>query len=101
MSQIACIAKIPCQPGHRDEMEAAMKAMLDHVESEPGTLRYVLLRDNADENTLWMYELYQDQASLESHMGSEAMKALGSALRPHLAGRPELFFSTPVGGKGR
>jgi quinol monooxygenase YgiN len=100
MSQIAVIARIPCQPGKRDEVEAGLKPMLDHTESEPGTQRYVLLRDNADENLLWMYELYQDQAALDSHGRSDAMKALGVAIGPHLAGRPELFFTSPVGGKG-
>jgi quinol monooxygenase YgiN len=100
MSQIAVIARIPCQPGKREELEAGLKPMLDHTETEPGTQRYVLLRDSADENVLWMYELYQDQASLEVHQSSDAMKALGAAIRPFLAGRPELFFTTPVGGKG-
>lgn len=100
MNQIAVIARIPCQPGKREEIEAGLKPMLDHTETEPGTQRYVLLRDNADENVLWMYELYQDQTSLESHQGSDAMKALGAAIGSHLAGRPELHFTTPVGGKG-
>jgi quinol monooxygenase YgiN len=100
MSQIAVIAKIPCQPGTRDKVAAGLQPMLDHVESETGTLRYVLLQDMADADVLWMYELYEDQASLDEHGGSEAMKALGAAIGPHLAGRPELFFATPLGGKG-
>jgi quinol monooxygenase YgiN len=100
MSQIAVIARITCQPGKRADVEAGLKPMLDHTESEPGTQRYVLLRDSADEDVLWMYEVYQDQASLESHQGSDAMKALGAAIGSHLAGRPELHFTAPVGGKG-
>ena len=100
MSQIAVIARIPCQPGKRAEVEAGLQPMLDHTESEPGTLRYVLVRDGADDDVLWMYELYQDQASLDTHSGSDAMKALGAAIGPHLAGRPELHFGSPVGGKG-
>jgi quinol monooxygenase YgiN len=100
MSQIAVIARIPCQPGKRADVEAGLKPMLDHTESEPGTQRYVLLRDSADEDVLWMYEVYQDQASLESHQGSDAMRALGTAIGSHLAGRPELHFTAPVGGKG-
>lgn len=100
MSEIVVIAKIPCQPGKRDEAAAGLKPMLDHVESEDGTLRYVLLQDNTDADVLWMYEVYRDQASFEAHAGSEAMKALGHALGGVLAGRPELIFTTPVGGKG-
>lgn len=100
MSEIVVIAKIPCQPGKRDEAAAGLQPMLDHVENEDGTLRYVLLKDNTDADVLWMYEVYRDQASFEAHTGSEAMKALGHALGGVLAGRPELFFTTPVGGKG-
>jgi quinol monooxygenase YgiN len=100
MSQIAVIAKIPCQPGTRDQVAAGLQPMLDHTESESGTLRYVLLADTTDADTLWMYELYEDQAALDAHGASDAMKALGGAIGPHLAGRPELHFCAPVGGKG-
>ena len=100
MSKIVVIAKIPCQPGKRDEAAAGLQPMLEHVEAEEGTLQYVLLKDTTDENLLWMYELYADQASFDAHAGSEAMKSLGHALGGVLAGRPELIFTTPVGGKG-
>ena len=101
MSKIVVIAKIPCQPGKRDEAAAGLQPMLDHVESEEGTLEYLLLEDSTDENVLWMYEVYADQASFDAHAGSEAMKSLGHALGGVLAGRPELIFTTPVGGKSR
>ncbi|TVR26002.1 MAG: antibiotic biosynthesis monooxygenase [Ilumatobacter sp.] len=100
MSKIVVIAKIPCQPGKRDEAAAGLQPMLDHVENEEGTLEYLLLKDSTDEDVLWMYEVYADQASFDAHAGSEAMKSLGHALGGVLAGRPELIFTTPVGGKG-
>jgi quinol monooxygenase YgiN len=74
--------------------------MLDHVEGEEGTLEYVLCEDATDENVVWMYESYADQASFEAHGGSDEMKALGGAIGHLLAGRPELIFLNPVGGKG-
>lgn len=100
MSQIAVIAKIPCKPGTRADVVVGVQAMLEHVESEEGTLRYVLLEDNNDADTLWFYELYEDQAALDTHGASEAMKALGGSIGANLAGRPELTFTTPLGGKG-
>jgi quinol monooxygenase YgiN len=100
MSKIAVIAKITCKPGERDAAATGLQPMLDHVETEPGTLRYVLLQDNADADVLWMYELYDDNDALTVHSGSEAMRALGHAIGAHLAGRPELIFTTPIGGKG-
>lgn len=100
MSQIAVIAKIPAQPGKRDEVVAGLRAMLDHVETEDGTLTYVLHEDAKDPDLLWMYEVYADRAAFDAHGSSDAMKALGGAIGAHLGGAPELIFLNPVGGKG-
>jgi quinol monooxygenase YgiN len=100
MSQVAVIAKITTQDGKRDDAVAALQPMLHHVETEVGTQRYILHTDSGDANVLWMYEIYTDQEALVAHGASDAMKALGPALGGLLAGRPELTFMTPVGGKG-
>ena len=100
MSQVAMIAKIPAAPGKRAELAAVFQAMLEHVETEPGTLRYVLHEDAKDDNVLWFYELYTDQAALDAHAGSSAMKAIGPKLGGLLGGAPELIALRPLGGKG-
>jgi quinol monooxygenase YgiN len=102
MSTIAVIAKITAQPGKRADVVAGMTSiLLAHVESEPGTLVYTLLEDQADADVMWVYEEYADQAALDAHSSSEAMKALGGSIGPFLAGRPELTFTNVAGGKGR
>jgi quinol monooxygenase YgiN len=100
MSQISVIAKIPCKPGARADVIDGLRTMLEHVESEEGTLRYVLHQDANDDDLLWVYEVYADQAGLDAHSKSDAMKSLGRAIGAHMAGAPELTFMTPVGGKG-
>lgn len=100
MSGPAIIAKITAQPGKRDELVAARKAMVDHVESEEGTVQYVLHTDTNDENLVWFYERYDSQEALAAHSGSEAMKSLGGAVRDLAAGRPELIVLDIVAGKG-
>ncbi len=100
MSNVIVLAKITAQEGTRDDLIAGMAPMMEHVETEPGTLQYILSTDANDDNVVWMYEVYADQASFEAHGGSDAMKALGAAIGPFLAGRPELIFLTPVRGKG-
>lgn len=99
-SEIVVLAKITCLPGKRDEAVTALGPMLEHVEREEGTLRYVLLKDLSDTDVLWMYEVYRDQAAFDAHSSSETMKSLGHALGSVLAGRPELIITNPVGGKG-
>jgi quinol monooxygenase YgiN len=100
MTQIAVLAKLTCQPGMADEVATGLAPMLAHVENEPGTLRYVLHRDSGNDDVLWFYEVYADQAGFDAHGSSSAMKELGHALAGKLAGRPELIFLTPLGGKG-
>lgn len=101
MSKISVIAKITAQPGKRADVAAGMAPMLAHVETEPGTLTYLMLEDQNDADVLWMYEEYDDRNSFTAHGESDVMKALGASIGPFMAGRPELFFCTPVGGKGR
>jgi len=100
MGKVAVWARIPVQPGKRDEMVAAMQAGLESAQAEPGTLSYILHTAPDDADSLFMYEVYEDQDALAAHMGSEAFKALGPAIRPFLAGRPELKLVDPIGGKG-
>ncbi len=101
MSNVSVIAKLTAQDGMRADLIAGLDAMMDHVETEPGTLTYVLLEDTGDENVVWFYEEYDSQESLAAHGGSDVMKQLGAAIGPFMAGRPELHFCTPRRGKGR
>ena len=80
MSKVSAIVKLTAQPGKRDELSAAFKTMLDHVESEAGTLIYILHSDNGEEDVLWFYELYTDNDALGAHSGSDTMKSLGPSL---------------------
>ena len=43
---------------------------------------------------------YPDQAALDAHSSSHAMKELAAAVRPSAAGRPEITLCGPIGGKG-
>ena len=56
------------RPEHR---EAFIEAMLEDargsVQNEPGCLRFDVLQDDQEPNTLHLYEVYRDQAALEAH----------------------------------
>jgi quinol monooxygenase YgiN len=98
--RVGVVAKITSAPGKRTDLANALKSAFDNVASEQGTIHYILSEDNEDENLLWMWEMYTDQASLEAHMGSQWFKEWGPQLAPFLGGRPELIFVKPLGGKG-
>lgn len=100
MSKISVIAKIVTKEGKRDELIAAFGDYFPNVESEDGTLVYSISKDNADEVTVWVYELYTDGDALKAHSSSEAFGEFGKALGGLLAGAPELHMCTPVHAKG-
>ncbi len=100
MSKVAVIAKIPVKDDHKDDFESAFATMLDAVEAEEGTELYVLNWEVGDSAVAWVYEIYTDQAALDVHSGSDAMKALLTATGPLVSGRPELTLLEPSAGKG-
>ena len=53
-----------------------------------------------DADVIWVFELYSDQDSLSAHGTSDKMKEVGATLGDLVAGRAELSFLEPVGGKG-
>lgn len=98
--KVAVYARIPAQPGRRDELVAALQAAIDNANAEDDTLLYLLHTSDQDPDAVLMYELYTDQAALTAHGTSDAFKAIGMALRDVAGGRPELTVLTPVMGKG-
>ncbi|GAC1322051.1 MAG: putative quinol monooxygenase [Acidimicrobiales bacterium] len=100
MAKVAVIAKITALPGRRDEVVAILNEVVTATQDEPGTLFYAMNVDKAEDDVIWFYEVYADDAALAAHGGSEAMKAAGGQLRDKAAGRPELHVVELVGGKG-
>ena len=100
MSKVSVWVKLDIQPGKRDEVVAIIQEALDAVQSEPGTLLYLVNTDPKDENVLYFFEMYESQDALAAHSGAEWFKVFGPKLGPVLAGRPSMQFLSAVGGKG-
>ena len=99
-NKVAVVARIPAQPGKRDELVKALEAAIDNAKSEEGTLTYILHTDDKDPDAVIFYELYSGQDALAAHGSSDFMKELGKSLRDLAGGRPELQILKPVAGKG-
>lgn len=98
--QIAAIARIPAKPGQRDALIEALKPLIEAVEAEEGTLRYILHTDLKDADVLWFYEQYTDNDAFSAHGSSEAMKTLGPAIGEFAGGKVDIHIIAPVVGKG-
>ena len=63
--KVAVLAKIPAQPGKRDELVKALQAAIDNANTEADTLLYILHIDDKDPDTVYFYELYTNQDALD------------------------------------
>jgi quinol monooxygenase YgiN len=100
MSKTSLIVRMKAKPGQRDEILAALMAALPAAEAEEGTLIYSFNADLADEDVVWVFELYADGAALDVHGKSAAVAELFGVVGPLLAESPDLRLCAVHGGKG-
>ncbi len=99
------IGKMMAVSGQRD---ALLAILLEGVGAMPGCLSYIIAKDPADADALWITEVWDSE---ESHRASLALPAVQQAIargRPLIAGfggsqdeaKPLRFVTEPVGGHG-
>ena len=65
---ISIFVTIQVKPGLRDRFaEASLADARGSVEDEPGCFRFDILQDDLDPDRFHLYEVYADQAALETH----------------------------------
>jgi quinol monooxygenase YgiN len=65
------IVKITLVPGKRDEMIEILKQSAADM---PGCLSYVVAKDTAGENSIWVTEVWDSQASHDASLSLPAVK---------------------------
>ncbi len=91
------IGKMVAVPGQR---EALIAILLEGVAGMPGCLSYVVARDPADADALWVTEVWERE---EHHRASLALPAVQAAIargRPLIASFGDSVVTEPVGGHG-
>ena len=91
------IGRMDAVPGER---EALIAILLEGTGEMPGCLSYVVARDPADENAVWITEVWDTEAS---HRASLSLPAVQDAIargRPLIAGFGQHTVTEPVGGHG-
>lgn len=91
------IAKLTATPGQRDAVAAIL---LESTGDMPGCLSYVIARDTADPDALWVTEVWASPASHQASLALPAVKAAIAKGRPLIAGFSQRVETTPVGGWG-
>lgn len=90
------IGQMKATPGQRDALIALLAA---GSEAMPGNLAYLIARDNADADALWITEIW---TTSEAHLASLKLPQVQAAIakaRPIIAGFGTRAEVTPVGGR--
>lgn len=91
------IGKMIATDGQRD---ALIAILLNGIAGMPGCLSYIVAKDPAGENAIWITEVWD---SAESHAASLSLPAVREAIvraRPIIAGFGDSTITEPVGGHG-
>lgn len=85
------------QPGHEDEAVGHFRAMVGPTRAEPGCRMYLVHRSPANPRQFFLYEQYDDQASLDAHRAApHFLEHVRDGLFPIVESRsPELYELLP------
>jgi len=91
------IGRMIAAPGKRDELIAIM---LEGVSAMPGCLSYVVARDPANADWLWITEVWDSEASHKVSLTLPAVQQAIARAKPIIAGFGDYTVTEPVGGYG-
>ncbi|MBP6016073.1 MAG: antibiotic biosynthesis monooxygenase [Candidatus Promineofilum sp.] len=91
------IGKMIATPGARDELIAIL---LESIAGMPGNLSYIVARDPADEDAIWITEVWDNAESHGASLSLPAVREAISRARPLIAGFGDQTVTTPAGGSG-
>lgn len=84
------VAVIKAQAGKEKEMEDALRAMIPKVQSEEGTIAYILHRAQNEQGKFLFYEKYRDGAAFDFHSSTPYFKELFGKIGPLVDGQPQV-----------
>jgi quinol monooxygenase YgiN len=91
------IGSLITHPGKREELIALISQSSGDM---PGCLSYVIARDTASSDKLWVTEVWDSAASHEASLKLPLVAETISKAMPLIAGFGERFVTEPVGGTG-
>jgi len=91
------IARLTVVPGRRDEMIGILK---ESAADMPGYLSYVVAKDSADENAIWVTEVSDSMASHDASLSLPAVKNAIPRGKAIVSNFERIAVTSPVWGAG-
>jgi len=98
MSAVVLLVELTLQPGRREDFLARVRRHRDTVlAEEPGCERFDVVLPEESGDTVYLYEVYADEAALEHHAGTPYMAAYRDDTGPMIADRKRTKCSLAPG----
>jgi quinol monooxygenase YgiN len=91
------IAKLTVAPGKREEM---IRILRESAANMPGCLSYVVAKDSADENVLWVTEVWDSATSHDASLSLPSVRAAIPQAKQIVSAFDKIAVTTPVWGVG-
>jgi quinol monooxygenase YgiN len=91
------IGKMSAVPGQR---EALITILLDSIGGMPGCLSYVVAKDDADANAIWITEVWDSKTSHDASLSLPSVRNAIAKAKPLIGSFGDSITTTPVGGHG-
>ena len=91
------IAKLTAVSGLRD---ALIKILEEGTRSMPGCRSYIVAKDAAEVNVVWVTEIWDSETSHQASLSLPAVKDTVAQAKPLVAGFERVAVTNPVGGVG-
>ncbi len=91
------IGKLITVPAQRD---ALIAILLEGVAGMPGCRSYIVAKDPADANAIWITEVWDSKTSHDASISLSSVKNAIAKGKPLIAGFGEHFVTAPAGGFG-
>lgn len=92
--------KLTAQTGRRKDFVAILLKAAQMVGEMPGCRMYAVTEDMADDNTIWVMEVWEDKEAHDDSLKREDVRALIAQAMPLIDGKPDGAELRIVGGHG-
>ena len=91
------IRKMTAVDGKRD---ALIDILIEGVRDMPGCLSYVVAKDAADSNAVWITEVWDSKSSHRASLSIPSVRQAMTQGKPLISDIGQGFITEPVGGRG-
>lgn len=100
MTTVAGVIPFKAKSGQGAEVARRIAAALPHVEREDDTPLWLVLRSNAEPDTVFLVDLFSDAAGRDAHMAGDAAELIFATVLPLLADEPVIHPADLIAAKG-